>query len=749
MTVSTQTPVISYTANGVTTVFAYNFRILAAADLKVTVDGTVKTLNVDYTVSGVNDDGGGNVTFTTAPASANQVVLKRNMELRRGTDYQDNGDLLADTLNGDQDAPVMMLQQLRADINRAVKLPEAVSTDQVLATGGTTSERADKVMGFGPDGAPKLFESPDNAALSASLASTASGKGAALVGYPTEGGTVKDALDARLPEIGTYALLRAYSGDLTAYYVRGRSNILDYGHGVFRVDAADTTSSDNDWSILVDALGRRWKLEGRQDIDVRRFGVALDGATVNTAALAACFAAAAEKTVHFYEGTCLTDTQVVGVKCKIVVHAGAVVKAIASAAAGGLITLSVAGSVLAGDGIIDGNRAAQVNQCDGVRLTADKCKVRDLNIKDAYRYGLRGVGVSDSKIRDLRVETCGDVGIGIIYSGTTPVHRNSIKGCHVESVGDLTTQGGIKIIGDPGTSLPSANNSIIGCTVLTPTQICIEAYGNCKSTVIKGNTTRGGTMGVSADRSHSSTISGNTIWAPTLYGIELASSQRCTVSGNTVDGANTTTRGIITTNTNPTHNTIDGNTIYDIAGKDILISPNSDGTVVSANVCTKGSNSGYGIDCASSRVTITGNTIDGNNVSTVNIFTDSASQIVLSNNICRRATQAAIENYANNTAVDNIFITGGILLDAASRWKLTTAGTGSFGSNMQSRAVGGLGGKDYNDRAANVWDGIGTGTPEGVQTAGIGSTWRRTNGGAGTTLYVKESGTGNTGWAAK
>lgn len=43
----------------------------------------------------------------------------------------------------------------------------------------------------------------------------------------------------------------------------------------------------------------------------------------------------------------------------------------------------------------------------------------------------------------------------------------------------------------------------------------------------------------------------------------------------------------------------------------------------------------------------------------------------------------------------------------------------------------------------------GSGTPEGVVTAPVGSTYRRTNGGAGTSFYVKESGTGNTGWVAK
>ena len=40
----------------------------------------------------------------------------------------------------------------------------------------------------------------------------------------------------------------------------------------------------------------------------------------------------------------------------------------------------------------------------------------------------------------------------------------------------------------------------------------------------------------------------------------------------------------------------------------------------------------------------------------------------------------------------------------------------------------------------------GTGSPEGVVTAVVGSTFHRSNGGAGTSLYVKESGTGSTGW---
>jgi hypothetical protein len=43
----------------------------------------------------------------------------------------------------------------------------------------------------------------------------------------------------------------------------------------------------------------------------------------------------------------------------------------------------------------------------------------------------------------------------------------------------------------------------------------------------------------------------------------------------------------------------------------------------------------------------------------------------------------------------------------------------------------------------------GSGTPEGTISAPVGSMYLRTDGGAGTTLYIKETGTGATGWTAK
>ena len=58
-----------------------------------------------------------------------------------------------------------------------------------------------------------------------------------------------------------------------------------------------------------------------------------------------------------------------------------------------------------------------------------------------------------------------------------------------------------------------------------------------------------------------------------------------------------------------------------------------------------------------------------------------------------------------------------------------------------------IGLRDNNiDSASNARLLYGTGSPEGGSIAGIGSIYFRTDGGANTTLYIKESGTGNTGW---
>lgn len=129
MSVTNQTPVNAFTANGVTTVFNFTFQVLDSSDLKVQVDGQDKIIGAEYTVSGVGNPAGGSVTFMSAPASAASVVVFRDSALERDTDYQNNGDLRADTINADLDRIWLALQ----DILYGVQLAPTIRPGSPLA----------------------------------------------------------------------------------------------------------------------------------------------------------------------------------------------------------------------------------------------------------------------------------------------------------------------------------------------------------------------------------------------------------------------------------------------------------------------------------------------------------------------------------------------------------------------------------------------------------------------------------------
>lgn len=109
MSVPNQTPYIIYNANGLTTVFPFEFYIINTGDIQVTINGTVVTSG--YSVSGTGNVGGGDVIFITPPAGGSVVMLERVVPTYRLTDYQDNGDLLADTVNKDFDRLWMAIQR--------------------------------------------------------------------------------------------------------------------------------------------------------------------------------------------------------------------------------------------------------------------------------------------------------------------------------------------------------------------------------------------------------------------------------------------------------------------------------------------------------------------------------------------------------------------------------------------------------------------------------------------------------------
>lgn len=91
----------------------------------------------------------------------------------------------------------------------------------------------------------------------------------------------------------------------------------------------------------------------------------------------------------------------------------------------------------------------------------------------------------------------------------------------------------------------------------------------------------------------------------------------------------------------------------------------------------------------------------------------------------------------------NIFIAGGNLLPAIDGGPEIGADDARFsGGYFEQLSIETTGTESAGIGAGNV-------DPEGAVAAPVGSLWLRTDGGAGTTLYVKESGSGTTGWDAK
>lgn len=112
MPVSNQSTIVTYTANGSTTVFTFPFKVLKSSDLVVYKDGVVTTTG--FTISGVGNPTGGSVTFSTAPTNGVLVRLQRIIVLDRSTDYVEGGQLAAEVLDADFDRIVMMTQDLDA-----------------------------------------------------------------------------------------------------------------------------------------------------------------------------------------------------------------------------------------------------------------------------------------------------------------------------------------------------------------------------------------------------------------------------------------------------------------------------------------------------------------------------------------------------------------------------------------------------------------------------------------------------------
>lgn len=126
-------PRIRYVSNGVLSSYDFPFAIFKNSDLKVYFNSLLQEENT-YTVTGVGQSDGGNVTLSVVPENGVVITLTRELPIERTTDFQEGGTLRADVLNYELDYQIACQQQLADSLNRSMILPPyAVDTNVSLS----------------------------------------------------------------------------------------------------------------------------------------------------------------------------------------------------------------------------------------------------------------------------------------------------------------------------------------------------------------------------------------------------------------------------------------------------------------------------------------------------------------------------------------------------------------------------------------------------------------------------------------
>ena len=146
MTVSTTSNRIVYTGNGVTTAFAFPYKFIATADLKVYVGGVLQTTG--YTV-GTPSDTGANVTFSSVPANGAAIIILSDPARLQGTSLPSTGPFPAKSVETMSDKLTLLVQRLYDLASRSLTLNDADST-----TANTTlpTPAANQIIGWNGSG---------------------------------------------------------------------------------------------------------------------------------------------------------------------------------------------------------------------------------------------------------------------------------------------------------------------------------------------------------------------------------------------------------------------------------------------------------------------------------------------------------------------------------------------------------------------------------------------------------------------
>ncbi len=257
MTVSTTTLKNSYSGNGSTTAFAYGFKVFDSSELKVYIRSSAGTETLKsegtgsahYGVSGVGSSSGGNVTFVTAPASGETVVILRDTALTQSLDLVENDPFLSDSFEDSLDKLTHTVQELDEEVQRSFKVSKTNSITTPEFT-DSASDRASRLLGFSSDGNTLEATTGRVNTVTVSNVATSSGSpGSATASFTTSSGAL--ALGIPVGQTGHAGVSMQYSTTTTdsdpgAGFIRLNNTSLNSAT-ILYVDDSDGTTDISAW----------------------------------------------------------------------------------------------------------------------------------------------------------------------------------------------------------------------------------------------------------------------------------------------------------------------------------------------------------------------------------------------------------------------------------------------------------------------------------------------------------------------
>ncbi len=343
--------------------------------------------------------------------------------------------------------------------------------------------------------------------------------------------------------------------------------------------------------------------------NVRSYGAVGDGLTDDTAAIIrARDAAGVGGTLSFPAGTYFVAGMRANVSGQVWELDSAATLKLRDAANASLLAITGAGVRVSG-GRIDGNGAAQTNFGTCIDTYASNVTIQGVDVGNCHGWGIYAYSADNTTISGNSVHDTNDAGIFIEHgSDNATIDRNLVSRT-VKS-----NAGGIVVHNQQNSAAVGYGTRITNNRVEGAGQISIESWS--PNSVVQGNTTVGGDIGISVGGSDGTKVLGNTVLDARGYGIEFGNSGNGTVSGNTVSDV-AGDAGIILDDA-AHDNTVTGNTVKRVV-RGVQVSYHSPRNTISANVIDSWSL--FGIEAHSS----------DNSIIDVNTFVGAGRQVVLIN----------------------------------------------------------------------------------------------------------------------